>query len=179
MRRGGLFCALLFGAFLTTAAQAQELNVPAAVETATIPAQPRTPRLVVHETIEPVKAATVPTADAAKPNVADAKTAQTAWKDAASTVKGTAAPATPGSSSANPIVIPTAPSVQVFTEGVETTGNPVYDQLVKQSAARNGVDPSLVFALMKQESGFRAGAVSYKGASGLMQLMPGTASTLR
>lgn len=38
------------------------------------------------------------------------------------------------------------------------------------------IDPSLVFALARQESGFRASAVSPGGALGLMQLMPQTAS---
>src|SRR5262249_46370740 len=117
MRIRGLFCALLLGVCFTTAAQAQELNEPAAVEPAAAPAQARSPRLVIHETATPVKPAPSPASDAAKPAVANVQTAQSAWKDAASTVKGTS---TPGSSSARPILIPTAPSVQVFTEGVET-----------------------------------------------------------
>ena len=57
----------------------------------------------------------------------------------------------------------------------ETTGNAKYDQMVAASAARNGVDARLMFAVMRQESGFNPHARSYKGATGLMQLMPGTA----
>jgi soluble lytic murein transglycosylase-like protein len=56
-----------------------------------------------------------------------------------------------------------------------STGNPTYDGLVMKSAAKFGVDPNLVMAVMHQESGFNPRARSYKGASGLMQLMPATA----
>jgi len=37
---------------------------------------------------------------------------------------------------------------------------------------RNGVDPSLLAAIMSQTSGFQTDAVSWRGARGLMQLMP-------
>jgi hypothetical protein len=45
-------------------------------------------------------------------------------------------------------------------------------------ARRHGLDPDLVVAVVGVESGFRADAVSPKGAQGLMQLMPTTASAL-
>jgi soluble lytic murein transglycosylase-like protein len=57
-----------------------------------------------------------------------------------------------------------------------TTGDPRIDQFIVESAARNGVDPVLIYALMHQESSFKRGAISPKGARGLMQLMPGTAA---
>ncbi|MHB1846359.1 MAG: lytic transglycosylase domain-containing protein [Deltaproteobacteria bacterium] len=49
---------------------------------------------------------------------------------------------------------------------------------IVREASRNGLDPLLVAALVEVESGFREGAVSSKGAVGLMQLMPRTAASL-
>lgn len=43
------------------------------------------------------------------------------------------------------------------------------------AAERHQVNPALVAALVRAESAFKAGAVSHKGAGGLMQLMPATA----
>jgi soluble lytic murein transglycosylase-like protein len=56
-----------------------------------------------------------------------------------------------------------------------TTGDVSVDKLIVESGARNGVDPVLIYAIMHKESAFKKQAVSYKGARGLMQLMPATA----
>jgi soluble lytic murein transglycosylase-like protein len=50
-----------------------------------------------------------------------------------------------------------------------------YAALIDRTAARHGVDPKLVRALIQVESAYRAEARSHKGAIGLMQLMPDTA----
>jgi len=56
-----------------------------------------------------------------------------------------------------------------------SSGNVSIDQLIRTHAARVAIDPYLVFLVIEQESHFHPGAVSPKGARGLMQLMPGTA----
>jgi hypothetical protein len=57
-----------------------------------------------------------------------------------------------------------------------TTSNAKIDELIRVNAARFGVDPYLVFCVAERESHFHVRAVSPKGARGLMQLMPATAS---
>ncbi|HEY8559437.1 MAG TPA: lytic transglycosylase domain-containing protein [Pyrinomonadaceae bacterium] len=56
-----------------------------------------------------------------------------------------------------------------------TTGSLEIDAYIVDSARRYGIDPLLIYAQMHQESSFKLKATSYKGASGLMQLMPATA----
>ena len=51
-------------------------------------------------------------------------------------------------------------------------------EMVDNAARRYGLPPAFVRAVVAVESGYRANAVSPKGAIGLMQLMPDTARTL-
>jgi soluble lytic murein transglycosylase-like protein len=49
---------------------------------------------------------------------------------------------------------------------------------VRETSNRYQLDPDFVMSVIKAESNFQERAVSRKGAQGLMQLMPGTASQL-
>lgn len=53
--------------------------------------------------------------------------------------------------------------------------NSPFDDLIRQEASRNGLDPLLLKSVIRVESNFDPYAVSKKGAGGLMQLMPDTA----
>ena len=49
------------------------------------------------------------------------------------------------------------------------------EKLVREAAERHRIDPALIRAVIETESNWNAGAVSRKGAVGLMQLIPTTA----
>jgi membrane-bound lytic murein transglycosylase MltF len=54
-----------------------------------------------------------------------------------------------------------------------------YDHLITRASEKYSVDSALVKAVIKAESNFNHQAVSRKGARGLMQLMPATATSLQ
>lgn len=53
-----------------------------------------------------------------------------------------------------------------------------YIDVAKAAARKHGVPEDMFLRLVQQESGWNPGAVSHKGATGLAQLMPGTARKL-
>ncbi len=54
-----------------------------------------------------------------------------------------------------------------------------YRELIEANAARFGLSPALLHAVIRTESAYKANALSHAGASGLMQLMPATAARFR
>jgi soluble lytic murein transglycosylase-like protein len=161
---------MLFAALglISGTARAQEAHLTMDVGTVNAAQpEPHTPMLVmVNEAVKPA------------PEAAPAAQKPQAGKRGAAKTATAAAPTTPTMTTPQPLVMQSATSGETVTVGeaaIETTGNPKYDEYIKQSAARNGIDPNLIMSVMRQESGFNSRARSYKGASGLMQLMPDTA----
>jgi peptidoglycan DL-endopeptidase CwlO len=64
------------------------------------------------------------------------------------------------------------------TVSARMSGTP-YAEMFTAAGRRYGVDPALLSAVAKAESAYQAHAVSSAGARGLMQLMPGTARSLK
>lgn len=76
-----------------------------------------------------------------------------------------------------PPVVP-APAPAVTTAPAVLPPAPDLNQVVNSASAAYHLDPDLVNSVIHAESGFNSHAVSRKGAQGLMQLMPDTASKL-
>ncbi len=74
--------------------------------------------------------------------------------------------------------VPDAATVRVTRPGVPVERRTQFEPLVQEHAARHSLRPELVRAVIQVESGYNPRARSSKGAMGLMQLMPGTASYL-
>jgi soluble lytic murein transglycosylase-like protein len=53
-----------------------------------------------------------------------------------------------------------------------------FDDIIRQAAAKHGLDPDLIHAVIQAESDYDPTCKSSAGAMGLMQLMPGTARAL-
>ncbi|HLL73035.1 MAG TPA: lytic transglycosylase domain-containing protein [Pyrinomonadaceae bacterium] len=59
---------------------------------------------------------------------------------------------------------------------VPTSGDAEIDLMIFRAGKEFGVDPRLIHAVAYQESRYKIGAESHKGAQGLMQMMPATAA---
>src|SRR5262249_47413408 len=84
-------------------------------------------------------------------------------------------PVNPSVVPANPLAHTAEANIVRFPRLHISSGNSQIDVLVNEAAARYRLDPCLIISLMRVESPFNRFAVSPKGASGLMQLMPDTA----
>jgi hypothetical protein len=63
----------------------------------------------------------------------------------------------------------------VTSDPVPTNLHGRFADLIREAAARHGLEPRLLAAVIRVESNFEHRARSHKGAMGLMQLMPATA----
>jgi soluble lytic murein transglycosylase-like protein len=86
-----------------------------------------------------------------------------------------------GGSSLDPVPVPAAPAPsellqnhKLFLRVAQHPNLERYKGLIDASARTQGLDPSLVKAMIAVESAFEPQAVSPKGALGLMQIMPAT-----
>ncbi|WP_298194330.1 lytic transglycosylase domain-containing protein [Novosphingobium sp.] len=84
---------------------------------------------------------------------------------------------TPDGTTLAPTAPPALPA-PIVSAATCTSSTIACSTLLHQAAAQAGLHPAVLEALVWQESRWRPGAVSRKGAIGLTQLMPGTARAL-
>jgi soluble lytic murein transglycosylase-like protein len=75
------------------------------------------------------------------------------------------------------VEVPVVQPIAAATSGVPKPA-PRVEDLVNEAGQRTAIDPAFIASVIKAESGNNPRAVSPKGARGLMQLMPQTASQL-
>ncbi|OFW15849.1 MAG: hypothetical protein A3F70_15370 [Acidobacteria bacterium RIFCSPLOWO2_12_FULL_67_14] len=100
-----------------------------------------------------------------------------AWRDAAGTLVLSDRRLDPAAATAT-YAVPDAPAFRATRPAPDDGGDGKFEPIVQEHAARQGLRPDLVRAVIQVESGFNPRATSPKGAMGLMQLMPATAREL-
>jgi soluble lytic murein transglycosylase len=71
-------------------------------------------------------------------------------------------------------IISTTPRAKKRTRTVRD-----YEHIINSKSIKYGIEPSIIKAIISTESNWNPGAISEKGAMGLMQLMPSTAKELQ
>ena len=67
---------------------------------------------------------------------------------------------------------------KIYNERLSNDIHVKYNHIIKKNAKKYFMPEKLIKSIIKQESNFNSSAISPKGAKGLMQLMPDTASFL-
>jgi soluble lytic murein transglycosylase-like protein len=102
-------------------------------------------------------------------------------RDCPDVSSGAATPATARNASASPPFAQTLAEARATRQpaaaattvaGRSAPAKGAYDAIIAQAAARYGVDPDLVHAVVHAESDYDPKCLSHCGATGLMQLMP-------
>jgi soluble lytic murein transglycosylase-like protein len=109
--------------------------------------------------------------DRIEPDLTPAPPPEENSAEAVSILPGTS-PAPAASSTPAPAALPAQTPLSGNSGRVDVA------EVVGAASDRYRLDPDLVNSVIRAESGFKVHAVSPKGAQGLMQLMPGTASKL-
>lgn len=88
------------------------------------------------------------------------------------------ATATAPTSTVTKVSNPMTPSASDSIASTSSGPTTQYDAIIKKASVTYGIPEKMIKAVIKQESNFNNNVSSSAGASGLMQLMPGTASYL-
>lgn len=147
--------------------EAEEIPIIPAPQPAATPApEPAAEAKAVNVSAAGVAPAQQPAVQAAQERVANSQKAGVT-RASAQKVAPQAAPAQP------------APAqLQAVAASTQVAPTADLDQVIREASRKNRLDPDFVSSVIKAESNYRPTAVSKKGARGLMQLMPATATEL-
>ncbi|MBB3165717.1 hypothetical protein FHS25_006229 [Rhizobium laguerreae] len=154
-------------------AKLPELAMAAVLALATVmaPAPTRAQVPVFDNARQKIQQATLNWYQAYQADTRKLKGASGGTTDSVAPGQGSGAPADCSADGMDGDTAPAAPSKR-------TPSQQEVARMVEDEAIRQGVDPNFALAIAEQESRFRQSARSAVGATGVMQLMPGTADQL-